>query len=57
MLIALELAVISPYCLFDVILGLDPKWEETYTFDITDEDNTKCSAHFIMGSEETRKQV
>eukprot|EP00197_Chlamydomonas_leiostraca_P002500 CAMPEP_0202857254 /NCGR_PEP_ID=MMETSP1391-20130828/267_1 /ASSEMBLY_ACC=CAM_ASM_000867 /TAXON_ID=1034604 /ORGANISM="Chlamydomonas leiostraca, Strain SAG 11-49" /LENGTH=148 /DNA_ID=CAMNT_0049536037 /DNA_START=57 /DNA_END=503 /DNA_ORIENTATION=- len=38
-------------------LGLDPKWEEHFTFDITDENTTKCSASFIMGSEETRHQI
>lgn len=29
-------------------IGLDPTWEETFTFDIEDENSTKCFASFSM---------
>jgi hypothetical protein len=36
--------------------GLDPTWEATYEFPVTDE-NAKCFASFYMGEGETLKQI
>ncbi|GAX81361.1 hypothetical protein CEUSTIGMA_g8792.t1 [Chlamydomonas eustigma] len=41
----------------DVLPGLDPTWEATYEFPVTDENTSKCCASFYMGEGETLKQI
>lgn len=38
-------------------IGLDPTWEEEFTFDIEDEATTKCYASFWMDEEGKQKQI
>ncbi|WIA30259.1 hypothetical protein OEZ86_000349 [Tetradesmus obliquus] len=38
-------------------LGLDPTWEETFEFTVTDEATTKCFVKFMMGAEGEEKQI
>ena len=38
-------------------MGLDPTFEETFEFEITDEKATKCSARFFMDAEPNQKQI
>ena len=37
--------------------GLDPTWELTHEFPISDENTAKCSASFFMGEGEDMKQI
>jgi hypothetical protein len=37
--------------------GLDPTWEETFEFDVADENTTKCFVKFMMGAEGEEKQI
>ncbi len=37
--------------------NLDPTWEETFDFDIEDENTTKCSAIFYMDEKDDQKQI
>ena len=37
--------------------GLDPTWELTHEFPISDENTAKCSASFFMGEGEEMKQI
>eukprot|EP00878_Enallax_costatus_P036634 GHUV01041160.1.p1 GENE.GHUV01041160.1~~GHUV01041160.1.p1 ORF type:complete len:101 (-),score=12.37 GHUV01041160.1:247-549(-) len=38
-------------------IGLDPTWEETFEFDVGDENTTKCFVKFMMGAEGEEKQI
>jgi hypothetical protein len=38
-------------------LGLDPTWEESFTFEVADENATKCFAKFMMGEEGAEQQI
>lgn len=37
--------------------GLDPTWEESFEFDVADENTTKCFVKFMMGAEGEEKQI
>lgn len=38
-------------------LGLDPTWEESFEFTVSDENTTKCFVKFMMGAEGEEKQI
>ncbi|KAF8065764.1 hypothetical protein HT031_002824 [Scenedesmus sp. PABB004] len=38
-------------------LGLDPTWEETFEFDVADENTTRCYVSFFMGAEGEEKRI